>query len=315
MACITPKTKNAILQSNIHNSIGTKHSSARRGGFWGRLLGRPAGLISAVALALIVLAALLGPLLYPVDPTRTDFTALNAPPSLTHPLGTDRLGHDTLARLLYGLRISLLVALVVELLNILLGATLGLLAGFFGGWVDTLIARLADMLFAFPGLLLAILVAAVFGEAVTQHYGSTARLLLVVASLSLVGWPLMARYVRGQTLSLRERDFVLAARAIGQTEWGILRQHILPNVIGLIITAATLDVAGVIVGEATLSLLGLGIQSPDTSLGKMIVEGAPLLSRNPLLVFVPSIALTALVLASSFFGDALRDAFDPGHGK
>ncbi|GAB4209082.1 MAG: ABC transporter permease subunit [Roseiflexaceae bacterium] len=259
-----------------------------------------------------MLAALVGPLIYTVDPTRTDFAALNAPPSLAHPLGTDRLGHDTLARLLEGLRISLLVALVVELLNILLGATLGLLAGYFGGWVDTLIARLADMLFAFPGLLLAILVAAVFGEWVTQNYGSAARLLLVVASLSLVGWPLMARYVRGQTLSLRERDFVLAARALGQTEWGILRHHILPNVIGLVITAATLDVAGVIVGEATLSLLGLGIQSPGTSLGKMIVEGAPLLSRNPLLVFVPAAALTALVLATSFLGDALRDAFDPG---
>ncbi|HEU4322382.1 MAG TPA: ABC transporter permease [Roseiflexaceae bacterium] len=297
-----------------HSKLNTQHSPPGRG-FWTRLLGRPSGLASVVALALIVLAALIGPLLYQIDPTKADFATLNAPPSLAHPLGTDRLGHDTLARLLYGLRISLAVALVVELLNILLGATLGLLAGYFGGWVDTLIARLADMLFAFPGLLLAILVAAVFGEWVTQHYGSAARLLLVVASLSLVGWPLMARYVRGQTLSLRERDFVLAARAIGQSEWGILRRHILPNVVGLVVTAATLDVAGVIVGEATLSLLGLGIQSPDTSLGKMIVEGAPLLSQNPLLVLAPSAALTALVLASSFLGDALRDAFDPGHGQ
>ncbi len=309
------RTENRRLQLNTQHTTPKTQRSPPGRGFWARLLGRPLGLTSTVALALIVLAALAGPLVYTIDPTRADFAALNAPPSLAHPLGTDRLGHDTLARLLHGMRISLLVALVVELLNILLGATLGLLAGFFGGWVDALIARLADMLFAFPGLLLAILMAAVFGEWVTQHYGSTARLLLVVGSLSLVGWPLMARYVRGQTLSLRERDFVLAAHAIGQSEWGILRHHILPNVAGLVVTAATLDVAGVIVGEATLSLLGLGIQSPDTSLGKMIAEGAPLLSSNPLLVLAPSAALTTLVLVSSFLGDALRDAFDPGHGK
>jgi peptide/nickel transport system permease protein len=123
----------------------------------------------------------------------------------------------------------------------------------------------------------------------------------------------MARYVRGQTLSLRERDFVLAARALGVPESGILRHHILPNVAGLVITAATLDVINAIVGEATLSLLGLGIQSPDTSIGKMIVEAAPFLAQNAFLVFVPAVTLTLLVLAFSFLGDGLRDAFDPSN--
>jgi peptide/nickel transport system permease protein len=209
------------------------------------------------------------------------------------------------------LRVSLLVAAVVEAINVLLGATLGLLAGYFGGLLDTLIARLADVFFAFPGLLLAILVAAIFGPWVTENYGPLARLLLVAGSLSLVGWPLMARYVRGQTLSLRERDFVLAARAVGVSELDILRRHIFPNVSGLVITAATLDVISAIVGEATLSLLGLGIQSPDTSIGKMIVEAAPFLAQNAFLVFVPAMTLTLLVLAFSFLGDGLRDAFDP----
>lgn len=276
-----------------------------------RLLRNRVGTVSLVVLVLIALAALLGPLVYPISPTKTDFAAPNAGPSLAHPLGTDRLGHDTLARLLAGLRVSLMVAVVVEGLNIGLGALLGLAAGYFGGWADLLISRLADMLFAFPGLLLAILVAAVFGQWVTENYGATARLLLVVVSLSLVSWPMMARYVRGQTLSLRTRDFVLAARTLGVSEPRIVLRHILPNVIGLVITAATLDLAGVVVGEATLSLLGLGIQSPDTSLGKMIVEAAPLFSQNPLLVFVPALALGTLVLASSFLGDALRDVFDP----
>jgi ABC-type dipeptide/oligopeptide/nickel transport system permease subunit len=278
---------------------------------WGRLIRSPLGAASLALVALVILAALAGPLLYRVDPAAPDFRSINALPGLAHPLGTDRLGRDTLARLLSGLRISLLVALVVEAINIVLGASLGLLAGFFGGWVDALIARLADMLFAFPGLLLAILVAAIFGAWVTENYGATARLLLVVVSLALVGWPLMARYVRGQVLSLRQRDFVLAARAVGQRDLGILRVHILPNIAGLVITAATLDVVNVIVGEATLSLLGLGIQPPSTSIGKMIVEGAPLLAQNGMLVAAPAVALTLLVLLFSFLGDALRDAFDP----
>lgn len=275
------------------------------------LLRSRTGTLSLALLLLIVFAALCGPLVYPISPTKTDFAAPNAWPSLSHPLGTDRLGHDTLARLLAGLRVSLLVAAVVQVVNIALGAVLGLLAGYFGGWLDMLISRLADMLFAFPGLLLAILVAAVFGQWVTENYGSTARLLLVVVSLSLVSWPMMARYVRGQTLSLRTRDFVLAAHAIGVSQPAILLRHILPNVVGLVITAATLDLGGVIVGEATLSLLGLGIQSPDTSLGKMIVEAVPLLPQNPVLVLVPALMLSLLVLASSFLGDALRDVFDP----
>ena len=280
-------------------------------GPWGRLLHSPLGALSLVGLALVLLAALVGPLIYPVDPAASDFSAINAAPSPAHPLGADRLGRDTLARLIAGLRLSLLVAGVVELVNIVLGASLGLLAGFFGGWVDALISRLADMLFAFPGLLLAILVAAVFGAWVTENYGAAARLLLVVVSLALVSWPLMARYVRGQVLSLRQRDFVLGARAVGQRDLGILRLHILPNITGLVVTAATLDVANVIVGEATLSLLGLGIQPPSTSIGKMIVEGAPLLSQNSMLVAAPALALTVLVLLFSFLGDALRDAFDP----
>lgn len=279
--------------------------------FWRRLARQRLGAFSLALIALLALAAILAPWLYPHDPSVPDFTSINAGPELAHPLGTDRLGRDTLARVLAGLRVSLLVGVFVEIINIALGATLGLLAGYFGGWVDTLIARLADMLFAFPGLLLAILVAAVFGAWVTETYGSTARLMLVAGSISLVGWPLMARYVRGQTLSIRERDFVLAARSLGLRESSILWNHILPNVTGLVITAATLDLVNAIVGEATLSLLGLGIQSPDTSIGKMIVEGAPLLAQNPILVLAPAITLAVVVLLFSFLGDALRDAFDP----
>jgi oligopeptide transport system permease protein len=280
-------------------------------GFWRRLARNRVGLGALVFIVLVCIATLVGPLVYSVSPTKTDFSHINQPPTLKHLLGTDRLGHDTLARVLAGLRVSLLVAVVVEALNIVVGAGLGLVAGYFGGWLDLLIARVADVFFAFPGLLLAFLVAAIFGPWVTEHYGATARLLLTAGSLSLVGWPLMARYVRGQVLSLRERDFVLAAYAVGNSSRAILVRHILPNVVGLIVTAATLDVINAIVGEATLSLLGLGIQSPQTSIGKMIVEAVPFLAQNPFLVFVPAVTLTLLVLAFSFLGDTLRDAFDP----
>jgi len=286
-------------------------SDRHAAGFWRRLARNRLGFASFLLILFVVLAAIFGPLIYGVSPTQAEFARINAPPSAEHLLGTDRLGHDTLARLLAGLRVSLLVAAVVEAINVLFGASLGLVAGYFGGLVDTLITRVADVFFAFPGLLLAILVAAIFGPWVTENYGATARLLLVAASISLVGWPLMARYVRGQTLSLRERDFVLAAYAVGISEGGIVRDHILPNVAGLVITAATLDVINAIVGEATLSLLGLGIQSPDTSIGKMIAEAAPFLAQNAFLVFVPAATLTLLVLAFSFLGDGLRAAFDP----
>ena len=182
---------------------------------------------------------------------------------------------------------------------------MGLIAGFRGGAVDNVISRIADMLFAFPGLLFAILVAAVFGAAVTERFGGMGRLLLVAGSLALVSWPLMARYVRGQTLALKERDFVLAARSIGADERRIMWGHILPGVMGLIIVSATLDVAAVVVNEAVLSLLGLGIQPPDASIGQMIRQAIDYLETNWLQVFFPSVVLTLLVLVFSFMGDGL----------
>jgi len=240
-----------------------------------------------------------------------DFNAIRAWPSAVHPLGTDEQGRDTLARLLMGLRVSLLVAAFVETINIVLGATLGLLAGTYGGPLDFVVSRVADMLFAFPGLLLAILVSAVFGQWAQDLAGDIGRLLLVSGALALVSWPLMARYVRGQALAIKGREFVAAARSIGATEHGIMLHHILPNVTGLIVTAATLDVPGVILSEAVLSLLGLGIQVPGSSLGLMIVRAIPYLEENWFQVLVPSITLTLLVLAFSFLGDGIRDALDP----
>lgn len=240
-----------------------------------------------------------------------DYNAINAGSSVEHWLGADYLGRDTLTRLLLAVRVSLLVAFVVELLNVGLGSVLGLLAGYFGGWVDIVISRIADMLFAFPGLLLAILVSAIFGSTARELYGATGRLLLVAGALSLVSWPLMARLVRSETMSLKSREFIMASTALGASPTRLILRHILPNVIWLIIVAATLDVASVIVNEATLSLLGLGIEEPGASLGLMIFRAAGKIERYPAQVLIPAVVITGLVLAFSFMGDGLRDALDP----
>ncbi len=284
---------------------------AERRGLWHRFAQNRLALFSLVAIFLLVLLSLLGPLFYRVNPNYQDYGAINSWPTAVHPLGADSLGRDTLARILKGLLVSLLVALYVEALNIGVGASLGLIAGYFGGWLDQVIARLADMLFAFPGLLFAILIAAVFGQPVTERFGGIGRLLLVAGSLALVSWPLMARYVRGQTLALKERDFITAAQSVGASSGRILLDHILPNVASLIIVSSTLDVAAVVVNEAVLSLLGLGIQPPDPSIGQMIRQAIDYLERNWSQVFFPSLILTLIVLCFSFVGDGLRDALDP----
>lgn len=276
---------------------------------------------SGIFVLVLVLLALVGPTLYTQllppdqqqlrDGTFQDYDAINSNPGPLHWLGADYLGRDNLARLLKAIRISLLVAGVVEFINIVFGGVLGLIAGYRGGMWDLVFSRLADMLFAFPGLLLAILVAAVFGSVARDAFGSTGRLLLVAAALSLVSWPLMFRFVRGETLSVKKEDYITAAQSVGGRTWRILFRHILPNVLWLVVVAATLDVASVIVSEATLSLLGLGIEEPGTSLGLMIFKATDKLEQFPLQIFFPALTITLLVLSFSFLGDGLRDALDP----
>jgi ABC-type dipeptide/oligopeptide/nickel transport system permease subunit len=270
-------------------------------------------LIALVGLIALILAAILGPIFYHQSATSADIFSLNPNswPSPDHLLGTDKDGIDILARLLTGLRVSLGVAVFVELLNVAIGVPIGLAAGYFGGPIDFALSRVADALFAFPGLLLAILVAGVFGQGIGDAWGGLGRLALVTSSLALVSWPLMARYVRAEVLSLRERDYVEAARAIGASTPRILLVHIAPNVVGLVLTAATLDMASQVVNEATLSLLGLGVQPPHASIGLMISNAIGVLNVNWTESFFPGLALTAMVLCFSFVGDGLRDALDP----
>jgi peptide/nickel transport system permease protein len=234
-------------------------------------------------------------------------------------LGTDQLGRDILARLMQGVLVSLFVAIFVEILDITLGITVGVLAGFYGGWLDQLLARFTDLMFAFPGLLLIILVAGIFGSAADTAFShipivgpnGNSRLLLVGLVLAITAWPLMARYVRGQTLQLKEQQFVEAARTSGTTNTRIILRHIIPNLFSIVVVASTLNISVTIVGEAGISLLGLGVQPPGSSIGLMISDATQYISTYPWEVLVPCVVLATIVLAFSFLGDGLRDAFDP----
>ncbi len=264
------------------------------------------------------LSGAISPALYH-NPFHQELNRQDEGPSAQYWLGTDSIGRDLFARLMQGMLVSLFVALAVEVVNVVLGITIGVLAGFFGGWIDQLLARFTDIMFAFPGLLFAILLTGIFGIQADTAFSNipligangNARLILVSLALAMTTWPLMARFVRGQTLQLKEQQFVEAARTAGTSNVQIILRHIIPNLFSIVVVAATLDISGTIIGEAGLSFLGLGVQQPGSSIGLMISDATNLVDTHPWEVLLPSIALTLIVLSFSFLGDGLRDAFDP----
>lgn len=263
---------------------------------------------SLIFLGVLVLIALFANVLAPYPFAEQKLADRMQGPSALHKLGTDDLGRDVLSRLIYGARISLSVAVLVELFVVAIGVTVGLIAGFFGGWAETLLMRLTDTLLAFPDVLLAILLLGTLGAAASKPEIS---MLLVVLSLGITGWPPLARLVRGQVLSLRKREFVEAAIAMGASNGRILLRHILPNLLSPIIVAVTVDAAGVILSEATLSFLGIGVQRPFPSWGRMINDALDYYRSEPRLVIWPAVCLSLTVIALNFLGDGLRDALDP----
>lgn len=240
------------------------------------------------------------------DPSRPD-----SPSTPIHPLGTDAIGRDILARLMAGVNVSIEVALLVEILDVGLGVTVGTLAGYFGGWLATFLDRFTDIMFAFPGLLFAILAAATLGPAFQAKFGLPGRLILVSLALGITIWAFMARLVRGQTLQLREQQFIEASRTVGSSNSRIIMSHIVPNLFNIVIVTAALDVVNTIVGEAVISLLGLGVQPPGSSLGLMISDAVNQIAINPWEVIWPTLVLIILVLCFSFMGDGIQDAFNP----
>jgi peptide/nickel transport system permease protein len=259
------------------------------------------GMAGASLLLLVLIAAVFAPWIAPYDPVTIDPINLLEPPSRDHLLGTDGLGRDVFSRILYGARISLYSGFIVVSISMLAGTVIGLVAGYVGGFVDGLLMRCMDALLAFPGLILALAITAALGPSLTNA-------LLAIAVLSLPG---AARIVRGETLSLRERDFVTAERVIGGGGARIVFRHILPNTLAPVIVIASLRIGGAVLVETGLSFLGLGVQPPTPSWGSMVNEGARFLERAPWIAMASGGAIFLTVLGANFVGDAVRDILDP----
>jgi len=257
--------------------------------------------IGLVVLTLFVLAALAAPLISPLDPNEQNLSRRLEGPSVQNLLGRDEFGRDILSRIIYGSRVSLAVGILVISISLTIGVSIGTVVGYLGGWVDELAMRVVDIVLAFPGILLAIALMAVLGQSLFN----------VVLALCVTGWAPFARLARGEALSVRERQFVVAARALGASTLRVVARHILPNILSPILVKATLGIAGVIVAEAALSFLGLGVRPPTPSWGAMLNAGRAFILVTPHLVIFPGIAIMLVVLSLNFFGDGLQDLLDP----
>ena len=279
----------------------TRWQPIRRVGWLARAVEPRGAGVGLVVLLLVTLMALTADVIAPYNPSQIQPVGILLAPSVAHPLGTDAIGRDVLSRIVYGARASLLAGVVSVAVALVLGVIVGLVAGYNGGWIDDLFMRMVDALYSFPALLLALAITAILGPGLTN----------VMLAIGIVFTPAFARLVRGQTLSVRERDFVTAARVTGAGPLRILGAHIWPNVTAPIIVQASLQIAAAIVIEAGLSFLGLGVQPPTPSWGSMLKEGYQYMEQAPWLAFAPGVAIFLTVLAFNLFGDGLRHALDP----
>ena len=261
----------------------------------------PATVLGLAIVVVAVTGAIAAPVLAPHDPTDIRLEERLLPPGLDFPLGTDHLGRDELSRLLYGARTTLRTAGVVLAVVFAIAFTVGTLSGYYGGWLDTFLMGLVDLLLAFPGLILAIAIAGTLGPS----------LMNVMIAMAAVWWAGYARLVRGMVLSVRQREFIEAARAIGASGRRIMVFHIWRNILGPIVVLATLDLGGIILGIAGLSFLGLGAQPPTPEWGAMLNDARPFLQSAPQMMVYPGLAIFLVVLGFNLLGDGLRDLLDP----
>ncbi len=268
---------------------------------WRRLRKNRMAVAGGTFVVLLVVACFLGPLVSPYGFETQDLAWGARAPSSGHWLGTDYLGRDMLTRILYGGQISLLVGLIAGVVSLVIGTLYGAIAGYAGGRVDDVMMRIVDILYSLPYIFLVILLVTLIGQS----------LVLLFVALGLVEWLATARIVRGQVLSLKEKDFILAARSVGTRAPGIILRHLIPNTLGPIVVYFTLTVPEVILQEAFLSYLGLGVQAPRPSLGALINQGALHMDLYPWEILFPGIVLAALLFSLNFLGDGLRDALDP----
>jgi oligopeptide transport system permease protein len=270
---------------------------------WHRLLKNRAAVVSGVIMAVLVLLVVFGPLLLPWEADFTDWDHTATPPSLAngHWFGTDAVGRDILVRTLEGGRISLLVGLVATLVSLAIGVTYGAVAGYYGGMTDRVMMRVVDIIYALPFMFFVILLMVVFGR----------HIVLIFVAIGAVNWLDMARIVRGQTLSLKNMEFVEAARACGVDHHSIIRRHIVPNLLGVVMVYVTLTIPQVILVESFLSFLGLGVQEPMSSWGALVNDGAQDMESAPWTLIFPAAFLTVTLYCFNYIGDGMRDALDP----
>ena len=328
-------------QKIVNTTAGGSNNAPHRTPFQesvARLRRDKKAMISLGVIIFLILLAILGPVIYAhlggaynstangmIGPDQyhsyahSESDRIAEGPSAQYWLGTDGLGRDMLARVMQGLLVSITVAVLVEVVDIVLGTFVGVLAGYYGGWIDFILARFTDIMFAFPGVLFLVLVAGIFGPWADHHLSSipiiggngNARLVLVSMAMAFTIWPLMARYVRGQTLQLKEQQFVEAAKTTGSSDAKIILRHIVPNLFSIVVIASTLNISNTIIAEAGISYLGLGVQPPGSSIGLMISDASEYIRMDPWMAIVPCAILAIIVLSFSFLGDGIRDAFDP----
>lgn len=268
---------------------------------WQRFRRHRVAMLGAVVVFVLAVASGLSQWLAPYPPDEPNIEVMREPPSVIHPMGTDQLGRDQLSRLMHGGKFSLQVGVLATLVAVVAGTLLGAVAGYYGGVADTLIMRFTDFMLSVPRLLVLLLIGGVFGTS----------LVLIVGLIGLTAWMHVARLVRAAFLSLREREFVEAARAIGASNTRLIVRHILPNALGPIIVAATLGVAGAILLESTLSYLGYGVQPPTPTWGNMLQNAQSEMYGAPWMAIFPGLLIFATIMSINFVGDGLRDALDP----
>ncbi|MCS1384491.1 ABC transporter permease [Lysinibacillus sphaericus] len=280
--------------------------SNTKGMFWKRFKRHKLAVMGLWFLAIVTMVAILAPIFAPFDPAEIT-GEFSAPPSLQHLLGTDQVGRDVLSRVIYAARVSLAVGIGAVAISAIIGTVLGLISGYFGGMIDGIVMRITDMFMSFPYILFILVVASIVGPGLTN----------IILILGVLGWPGIARLVRGNVLAIKQSDYVKASIALGYSTPRILFKHILPNTVAPILIYATSGVAGAILDEAALSFLGLGVQPPDASWGNMLsnAQSISILTDQPWLWIPPGIFILLTVLAINYIGDALRDALDPHNSK
>ena len=269
--------------------------------FWPRLAGNRFAVAGGVVVLLLLVVSLIAPLIVPFSPNEINAWEVLNPPSLRHWFGTDDLGRDVFSRVVYGARISLLVGFVAAGIAVLIGTLIGLLAGFYGGWTDSLLMRVVDIMFCFPAFFLILAV-------ITFLRPSIWYIMIIIG---LTGWMGVARLVRAEVLSIREMDYIMAARCIGCSDRRLIFRHILPNAVSPALVAATLGIAGAILTESALSFLGIGVQPPTPSWGNILTSGKDYIEFAWWLSLFPGLAILVTVLAYNLLGEGVRDALDP----